>query len=182
MVNRITAKNIKDTTDQKKLKHLYLAAFPKEERLPWWVLRAWNALGWGALTAYYQEDVFCGFAFSATTDRVHYVMFFAVEEGLRGRGCGSRILSHMTRLGKPVLLNVELLDQAAPNYPQRLQRMAFYQKNGFRDTGFHIREVGGVFGVLSSTGWMDMSAYQAAFQKLSLGLWKPKIFKPEDAK
>ena len=136
----------------------------------------------GELTAYYQAGEFCGFAFSATTQILHYVMFFAVEGGLRGRGCGSGILTHMAQKGKPVLLNVEIPEEAAPNYPQRLQRMAFYQKNGFRDTGFHIREVGGVFAVLSSTGWMEPEAYRAAFQKLSLGLWRPKIFKPEDLK
>lgn len=181
-MEKITAQNFRNTPDRAKMKRLYRTAFPKEERLPWWVLRCWDALGWGDLTAYYLGDVFCGFAFSATTHLLHYVMFFAVEEQFRGQGCGSGILAHMGRMGKPILLNVELIDEAAPNYSQRLARMAFYQKNGFQQTGFHIREVGGIFAVLSSTGWMDAAAYRKAFRKLSLGLWNPPIFKSEDAK
>lgn len=179
-MEKITAQNFRNSPDQAKMKRLYRTAFPKEERLPWWVLRGWNWLRWGELTAYYQAGEFCGFSFSATTQTLRYVMFFAVEDGLRGWGYGSGILAHMTQKGKPVLLNVEIPEESAPNYPQRLQRMAFYQKNGFLDTGFHIREVGGVFAVLSSTGWMEPEVYRVAFQKLSLGLWRPKIFKPEN--
>ena len=78
---------------------------------------------------------------------------------------------------KTILLNVELLDETAPNYPERVRRMAFYSKNGFQDTGYNIREVGGVFRVLSSTGGMDAKAYQRVFRKMSLGLWRPKITK-----
>lgn len=173
----ITTKPIQKATNKAEIKNLYLTAFPKEERLPWWLLRFWPSMKRSALTAYYDGAAFCGFAFTATEGDVLYVMFFAVEDTVRGQGYGSAILKHMQQdnPGKTILLNVELLDENAPNNDQRMKRMAFYEKNGFRDTGYNIREVGGVFRVLSSTGKMDMQAYQKVFLKLSYGLWKPEI-------
>ena len=174
MIREVPVKNA-----QKSAQKLYLTAFPKEERIPWAVLRLWDALGWGNMTAYYSGETFCGMAFTAETEEIFYVMFFAVAEEYRGQGFGSAILEHMKQKGKTVLLNVELPEETAPNYAQRLRRIAFYAKSGVCDTGYNIREVGGVFRVLSSTGAVDAAAYQKAFGKLSLGLWKPKITKEE---
>lgn len=175
----ITASDVRNAQNKEEVKKLYLAAFPREERLPWWLLRLWTALGRGNLTTFYDGDIFCGFTFSASQGDIFYVMFFAVADEIRGQGYGSAILDHLkqTNPGKTILLNVELLDEAAPNYDQRVRRMAFYGKNGFCDTGFNIREVGGVFRVLSSTSKMDAHAYQRVFMKLSYGFWKPKITK-----
>ena len=175
----ITTKSIKNAPNKGKIKNLYLTAFPKEERLPWWLMRYWPNLKRSQLTAYYDGETFCGFTFTATEGDVLYVMFFAVDSAVRGQGYGSGILNHMrqTNPGKTILLNVELLDERAPNYDERVRRMAFYEKNGFCDTDYNIREVGGVFRVLSSTGKMDKNAYQKVFLKLSYGLWKPEITK-----
>ena len=173
----ITSKPIKNAPNKAEIKKLYLTAFPKEERLPWWLMRFWPALKRSDLTAYYDGATFCGFTFTATAGEILYVMFFAVDSEVRGQGYGSTILEHLKQSnpGKTILLNVELLDETAPNNHQRIKRMAFYRKNGFSDTGFNIREVGGVFRVLSSTGKMDADAYQKVFLKLSYGFWKPKI-------
>lgn len=173
----ITSRPIKAAPDQAQIKNLYMTAFPKEERLPWWVLRNWPALGRSALTAYYDGDTFCGFTFTATEGDILYVMFLAVNSRLRGQGYGSAILGLLKQTGKTILLNVELLDESAPNYAERVRRMAFYQKNGFSDSGYNIREVGGVFRILSSTGEMDADAYRRVFSKLSYGLWRPEIMK-----
>ena len=175
----ITAKAFRDAPNKAQIRNLYQSAFPAEERLPWWLLRWWPALGRSALTAYYDGETFCGFTFSSVEGSILYVMFFAVEDSRRGKGYGSGILRYLieTNPGKTVLLNVEIPDSSAPNNDQRIRRMAFYEKNGFRDTGFHIREVGGVFGVLSSTGEMDAAAYLQVFRKLSYGLWNPEIKK-----
>lgn len=174
----ITAKSIKDAPNKTQIKRLYHTAFPKEERLPWWLLRLWAFVKRFHLTAYYNGETFCGFTFGATEADVFYIMFFAVDRKLRGQGYGSSILEHIKQEnpGKTVLLNVELLDEAAPNNAQRIKRMAFYKKNGFTDTGFLIREVGGIFRVLSSTAKIDVRAYQQVFLKISYGFWKPKIW------
>lgn len=175
----ITSKPINNAPNKAEIKALYHIAFPKEERLPWHLLRFLPALKRSNLTAYYDGAAFCGFTFTATEGDVLYVMFFAVDSEVRGQGYGCAILAYLKQNnpGKTILLNVELLDETAPNYDQRIKRMAFYKKNGFCDTGFNIREVGGVFRVLSSTGKIDVDAYQKVFLKLSYGFWRPEITK-----
>lgn len=169
-------------TETKKLteaKKLYREAFPKEERLPWWVLRLMTVPKGAELTAYYQDDEFLGFTHTTVTEDVVFVMFFAVREDLRGKGCGSAILEHLKQHnpGKPIILNVEPLDDTAQNAAQRIRRMRFYEKNGFVDTGYDVAEVGGVFRVLSTRPVLDVDAYLRVFGRLSLGFWRPKITK-----
>lgn len=158
-------------------KVLYLTAFPKEERLPWWLLRL-NARRSGIdLTAFLDGDTFCGFTASVTVDTMHFLLFFAIREDLRGRGYGSAILTQLRDTYETVTLNVEPLIDTAPNLPQRQQRFAFYRKNGFFDTGYHVWEVGGKFRVLATRPQLDMPAYKKIFRKISLGLWNVKLRK-----
>ena len=167
----------KSPTLCRRAKALYHTAFPKEERLPWWLLRL-NARRSGIdLTAFMDGDTFCGFTASATAGNMHFLLFFAIPEDLRGRGYGSAILSQLRQNYEVVTLNVELLDETAPHSPQRLQRFAFYQKNGFFDTGYHVWEVGGKFRVLGTEPQLDVAAYKRIFKKLSLGAWNVKLQK-----
>ena len=165
----------KDKALQRKAAKLYKEAFPKEERIPWWLLR-WNARRKGiGLTAFLDGDTFCGFTSSVTVEDLHFLLFFAVETALRGQGYGSRILSDIQKNHGKVTLNVEPLIDTAPNLKERQRRFAFYRKNGFLDTGYHVWEIGGKFRVLSTQRELDVPQYQKVFQKLTLGLWKVKL-------
>ena len=162
-------------------KALYHTAFPKEERLPWWILRL-NARRKGIdLTAFLEHDTFCGFTASVTVEDLHFLLFFAIDEEKRGKGYGSAILQLLRKQYKTVVLNVELLDPAAENYAQRKRRFAFYQKNGLLDTYYHVWEVGGKFRVLSTEPELDVPQYKKIFKKLSLGMWDVKLQHAEDA-
>ena len=165
----------------RRAKALYMSAFPKEERLPWWILRL-NACRKGIdLTAFMDGDVFCGFTASVTVEDLHFLLFFAIDEEKRGKGYGSAILQLLQKQYKTVVLNVELLDPAAENYTQRKRRFAFYQKNGLVDTYYHVWEVGGKFRVLSTEPELDVPQYKKIFKKLSLGVWDVKLQHVEDA-
>lgn len=158
-------------------KKLYLTAFPKEERLPWWVLRLMTLPEDVEITSYYDGPDFVGFTHSTTTEDTLFIMFFAINEHLRGKGYGSAILDYLKNRhsGKAINLNVEPLNEHAENADQRVMRMRFYKKNGFFDTGYNIDEVGGTFRVLSTKPELDQTAYLQVFRKLSLGFWKPYI-------
>jgi GNAT superfamily N-acetyltransferase len=156
---------------------LYQTAFRQEERLPWSVLRLMTLLNCVSLNAYYDDSKFCGFTHNTVTDDYVFIMFFAVREDLRGSGYGSAILNYLKQQysNKAIILNVEPLDERAANSDERIRRMRFYQKNGFYDTGYDIKEVGGVFRVLSTKPDLDVSAYLNVFRKLSFGFWKPEL-------
>ena len=176
--------SLKNAPDRSLIKKLYMEAFPKEERIPWLFLQVLPVLTGTRLTAYYDGELFCGFTYSAAFENTLLVLFLAVEVGLRGKGYGSKILEHLKQSdpNRTILLNVELLDPQADNYSQRLQRMAFYQKNGFYDTGYDIDEVGGTFRVLATTPEPDMDAYLRVFAHISFGFWKPPIRKITEKK
>lgn len=165
----------RDKKLRRQVKQLYLASFPKYERMPWPVLRA-NALRKGIdLTAWLEGENLRGFTASATIEDIHILLFFAVEPSSRGQGWGSEILSAVKKAYKNVVLNIECLEPEAPNYPERLRRFAFYQKNGFYDTFWHVWEVGGKFRVLSTNPQLDVKGYKALFRKLSFGFWDVKL-------
>ncbi|MBO5322916.1 MAG: GNAT family N-acetyltransferase [Oscillospiraceae bacterium] len=162
---------------QRQAKALYLQAFPKEERLPWWLLRL-NARRRGIdITAYLDGEQFCGFTASVTVEGMHFLLFFAIKQSLRGKGYGSAILTQLRNEHQTVTLNIEPLIPTAPNLEERKNRFAFYRKNGFFDTGYHVWEVGGKFRVLSTNPSLDEKVYKRIFRKLSLGFWDVKIEK-----
>lgn len=164
---------------RRQAKALYLEAFPKEERLPWWLLLLNSRRRGIDLTAFVEDGRMVGFTASATTDKLHFLLFFAVTAECRGCGYGSAILSQLRQQHEAVVLNVELLDPKAENYPQRQRRFRFYQRNGFFDTGYHVWEVGGKFRVLATDSILDEAAYRKIFRKLSMGFWNVKLQKDE---
>ena len=171
-----TANNLSDARE------LYLSAFPKYERLPWWVLRLFTLNKNANITRYCADGEFCGFTFDVTTDSILYLMFFAVKRELRGKGYGSAILEYLKKNNpdRAITLNVEIIDPSAENAEERVKRVEFYKKNGFFDTLHNIDEVGGTFRVLSTKEELDPKAYQKAFESITLGHWKPKITKLDD--
>ena len=178
----IAAKKWKDVKDKDRVKALYNSAFPKEERLPWFVLRLMSARQGMGITAFYEDAHFCGMTVGAETEEILFLLFFAVEDGLRGKGYGSEILELLKAQNpdRAIVLNVELLDETAENYAQRVSRMRFYSRNGFYDTGYDIDEVGGTFRVLSTRQELDVDAYLQVFKRISFGFWKPYIRKAAD--
>ena len=116
-----------------KAKALYFSAFPKEERIPWLILWQNTRRKDVAFTAYLDGQLFCGFTIAVRLEDLYYVLYFAVDEALRGKGYGSQILGQLQAEYGTLGLNIEPLDPTAENYAQRQKRFAFYQKNGFQE-------------------------------------------------
>lgn len=167
----------RDRAARKKIKAVYEASFPKEEKLPFSFLRLLTCIRGIDFTAYKEGENILGFTYTVTAGEILFVLFFAVDEALRGKGVGSAILSQLKAKGKAVLLNIEPLDPSAENYKERLSRFRFYEKNGFFDTGYDIKEVGGTFRVLSTEQVLDVAAYKKVFRKMSLGFWDASIYR-----
>lgn len=173
---KLTAIDVsKNKEARKKTKALYLSAFPKEELVPWWIMRFISMRRGIQITAYYDGDRFCGFTHSVELEDFYFVTFFAVDASHRGCGYGSAILSLLKERGKPIALNVEPLTDDAPNPEERKNRLAFYYKNGFFDTDYDVKEIGGVFRILSTKQALNVKSYKKVFRKMSFGLWNVKV-------
>ena len=178
------------TTSTKKLKNvksLYASAFPKSERLPYFILKACSLIKGVDFTEYYHNGTFCGFTYTVETDYTLYVFYFAIPENLRGKGYGTAILTHVKNAypNKTITLNIEPIDETSSNYEERVKRLAFYNRNGFVDSGYTVYDVGGGFTVLHTKtnveGGMEFTfspkGYVNVYKKMTLGLWNVKIEK-----
>ena len=68
-------------------------------------------------------------------------MYLAVDDNMRSKGYGSRILAYVKKKypDRPVILEVEEPDDSAENAEQRRRRIAFYKRNGFHETNQYIK-------------------------------------------
>ena len=129
---------------------LYLRAFPEDERLPWALIHLLSLRRGIDLVAWWDEPA--GPAHEASPDpvaltwsvrrpgsRLLYLFYLAVDDAARGRGLGTRLLAELERRhpGCTIVLDIEPVI-AADNAEQRRRRLTFYERAGFRDTGYAV--------------------------------------------
>ena len=132
----LTAKEITTVCpDFIKVDHLYLTAFPKEERVP--VKYLMKHTEDSEFVACYDDDRFCGFYSALTFGDITHILFLAIDEQLRDHGYGSKILEYIyeTHKSQRIILDIEALDGEAENMEDRRRRKAFYEKNGYHSSG-----------------------------------------------
>lgn len=157
----ICEKNFFDKNIWKKLKKLYIGAFPANERAPFWLMRRNAKKGRGEMLAAYDNNELVGMAYIIGDTDLGYLFYFAILPELRGKGYGSKILSLLReryRTGR-LFLAREQLDKSADNYSQRVRRHEFYLRNGFTDLNATIREASVVYDVMITTGKVTPQEY-----------------------
>ncbi len=127
---------------RKDLRKLYDRAFPKEEQIPFWMIKLRSKKGLGELYGIYDEDEFIGLVHNAFYKDMVYIFYFAIHESRRGMGYGGRILKILQKKyrDKRIFLCIEAMDPKAENYDQRVKRKAFYERNGFKMLPFSVQE------------------------------------------
>jgi len=106
--------------------------FPENERRPLEPLVN-DKTGHGEVLAFYRENVFCGFACLLTWADISHIIYFAIDEDMRGNGLGSEALITMGKMKDGCRMIVDVEDEApdAPNNDQRKRRIAFYARAGY---------------------------------------------------
>lgn len=132
---------------------LYVRAFPANERRPLEPLMEPHG-GHAAMLAAWEDGAFCGFASLLLWQDIAHIIYFAVEEGKRGKGLGGRILEEIQALypGCRVIVDIEEPEEKAANNPQRIRRKAFYLRNGYAETNIHYDWRGTDYTILSRGG------------------------------
>ena len=130
---------------------LYLRAFPEDERLSWALIHLLSLRRGIDLVAWWDEPA--GPVQAASPDpsaltwsvrrpgsRLLYLFYLAVDDAARGRGLGTRLLAELERRhpGCSIVLDIEPVIAEADNAEQRRRRLAFYERAGFRDTGYAV--------------------------------------------
>lgn len=119
-------------------RRLMLRAFPPEERIAFPLLVLNSLRRSVRFQVFYDGAQFAGLLYACFGNDLVYALFLAVNDEVRSRGYGSRILGQLKAEAgsRPVVLEIEPLDEGAANYEQRVRRLRFYERNGFRTTGF----------------------------------------------
>lgn len=126
--------------EYQKIAELYERAFPPEERRPLETFFT-DSSGCASLLSSFLDDSFCGFVCALRWQDLLHIIYFSVEEDLRGKGLGSEILRqlHAENPGMRILVDIEEPTPSSENYAQRLKRKLFYLRNGYGETEIHYR-------------------------------------------
>ena len=114
---------------------LYKDAFPSNERRPLDPLIN-DPKREGVVYAVLKDDLYIGFIVLLSHKTITHILYFATEEKYRDRGFGRKILE-LVKEAFPdhrIIADLEEPDEHSFNNDQRLKRMKFYLRNGYRQT------------------------------------------------
>lgn len=130
--------------DYVKIKELYINAFPKEERVPFFLLKRKVKQEKGKILVFKENKQFIGFMYFIEYKDIVYLLFFAIDSLNRSKGYGSQALQLFQKMysSKRIFISRETLDETSSNYQERISRRNFYIRNGFTDYPYRIQEAG----------------------------------------
>lgn len=161
------------------IKEIYLEAFPKSERKPFFTIKHSVKTGKAQILTAEEDGVLQGFVMVIPYGGTVMVDYLAVSGKIRSRGTGSRIMQEVCRkfVGKKIVLLIEKPDDTAENKAQRIARRKFYFKCGFTSSDIFITGHSGDMEVLNYGGMVSLQEYMN-LQRYALGnlmFWFSKI-------
>ena len=162
---------IRKQKDYRLVVDLMLTAFPPEERIPIWILNLLSKKKNVNFNAWYDNQEFCGITYTIESEKMIFLLYFAVNAQQRSKGYGSRIIHELKQIAgdREIILNVEKPDQSAENNTQRVQRITFYEKNGFYQSGFYLRIKGTDYLVFSTNVVPDRKEFSNIIENYHIG-------------
>lgn len=128
MIN-LTFLNIKNSKDcSKRVRKLYDESFPKDEKIPIWLLKLLSRKNKAKFYGIYDNENFIGLIYNVYYKDIVFVFYLAINKELRGQGYGSKVLEFIKRKYSNfrIILSIEQIDKNSNNYDQRIKRKEFY--------------------------------------------------------
>lgn len=154
----------------KEIKEIYLEAFPKSERKPFFTVRHSVKKGKTQLLTAIDNGILQGFVMVIPYKNMVMVDYLAVSGKIRNHGIGSKIMQEVCKRfsDKRIVLLIEKLDDNAENKEQRIARRKFYLKNGFTSSDIYITGYSGNIEILNYGGTVSPQEYMD-LQRYALG-------------
>lgn len=182
----LTIRNItKGSPGAIKARGLFDASFPPNEMIPFWLLLRQTQRPGVDFLAFYDGETFVGASYIVSSEDLTLVFYLAVDGSNRSKGYGSAVLAAIKQKYAPnrIVLDIELVDPAAPNYEQRVRRKAFYEKNGFTSTGYISNDRGDLYEILIDKDAVDPKEYLNLYRlfagRLLYWRYRPTIMSKE---
>ena len=139
-----------DIKKNKKVTKLYNEAFPKDERIPIWLLKMLARKNKAKFYGIYDNEKFVGLVYNIFYKDIVFVFYLAIDKETRGQGYGTKVLESIKQKYRNyrIILCIEPVDKNSNNYEQRIKRKNFYLKNGFKDSNYTIKEKNIIYDML----------------------------------
>lgn len=153
-------------------------AFPPEEYLaPAELLKMSKAENFDFLML--TDNVqFVGFMVVQTYQDMAYLFFLAIDPSVRSKGYGSLAIKCLKELypNKTQVVDFEMLDEKAENFPQRQKRRTFYLKNGYNETGLFLSYLGVDYEVFCMGENFNSEKFKEMMSTIQVDGFNPKYF------
>jgi GNAT superfamily N-acetyltransferase len=133
---------LKNSDEYKKVKSLYYNAFPVHERTPLFILLRKRKLKNVTFYCIYNCQEWIGFIYLIHNKNLLLIQYFAIKENFRSKGYGEEVISKIKKMYNwyRIILGIEKNDSKSKNNEQRIKRKKFYQKCGFRESGYFVKQ------------------------------------------
>lgn len=164
--------SIKHITEKSKelvqIESLYQRAFPDNEKRPLSPLLQ-DLSESSEVIAFYDNNLFCGFACLLTYRDITHIIYFAIEDTLRGKGYGSAALKAVSDMkkGKRIIVDIEVKKENAFNNEQRIKRKYFYLHNGYTESGVKYNWRHESYEILVRGGTLSKKDFQDFWENIS---------------
>ena len=162
-----------------KVEALAREAFPAQEYLaPSQMVKMAESDGFD-FRALCDGDDFVGFMTVMTYGNLAYLFFLAIEKARRAKGYGTGAIELLRSLypGRQQVVDMEMLDDSAPNREQREKRRQFYMRNGYRATGQFLSYLGVKYEVLCAADEFDFRSFRELMQRIRIDGFVPHYFR-----
>ncbi len=151
-----------DCRDRSCFEKINEEAFPLSERWSFAEIFGFAADTDTDILGIYDEETPVGFAVLLKNRACVYLYYLAIDGRMRSKGYGSAVLQKLqeTYSGLQLILDFEVIDEAAENREQRIRRKQFYLRNGFHETGSYTMLGDGVFEVVCNGGELLKPAFR----------------------
>lgn len=166
--------------DIKHIKKIFKYSFPKEERMPFFMMLLLTKIQDMEFLSFYHKDTLCGFVYMLSNQQITFIIYLAVDEELRSKGYGSAIISEIQRMypNHKIVLYIDRPDVDAPDKEQRIKRKNFYLKNNFKESGYFVQSTPTILQeVLVKNGDFVASDFLQALKQCSKGMLKANLKK-----
>ena len=92
---------------KRKLKEMYIDAFPRSERIPFWILKYCAKENNVSFKVILDNDKLIGMEYLIDCSDFTYLMYLAVDKNQRGSGYGNKILQDLINTNKNIVLSIE---------------------------------------------------------------------------
>jgi GNAT superfamily N-acetyltransferase len=97
-----------------------------------------------AFYSVYDDKIWIGFIYLIFKNDLLLIQYFAIDSNNRSKGYGGEVIKKIKEIysGYRIILGIEKYEEKAKNNEQRIKRKKFYEKHGFKESGYIVKQYG----------------------------------------